>query len=485
MRVSSDVSEYHPLNLNDTAAFFAKIRELKLEVNSFILLQDGQRRDEFYREPYRKDCPQLLYSLSKSFTSIATGIAWDHGLLRLDDPVVSFFPDQLPDVISPNLSKMTVHHLLSMTAGHHDNIYEAVAREQDWVKAFLSLEVEHEPGSYYLYSTHSTYMLAAILEQVTGQNLVDYLMPTLFEPLDIPRPSWETCPMGITAGGMGLSLSTENVAKFGQLLLNKGTYEGRRIVSERYIELATTKHSDTDAIKERVDWQQGYGYQFHLCRRDCYRGDGSFGQLCFVAPQENIVIAANASFKSMKPLQTLLDLIYEYILDPINESDNGSSGVMQGDQVTSTSSSSPVMASAVPDVHPVSIGIPDIDGRSYLLSMNPHGLQKLSFYMRKNLLEVHSFYGDERDTELLFNFEELMNGRAVFYKDLSLHLQEVVTHAIWRDENTLTLTLFYIETPYIVTYTISFLSLSTIDVQLNMNVSLGIPRNFQVRGYLI
>jgi len=151
------------------------------------------------RIPYRPDCPQLLYSLSKSFTSIAVSMAADNGYFHLDDPVIRFFPERCPETISDNLARMTIHHLLSMSTGHRSNIYNAVVSEKDWVKAFLSLEVECEPGTYYSYNTPASYMLSAIIWKATGQHLVDFLMPRLFDPLGIKRPVWETCPMGITA----------------------------------------------------------------------------------------------------------------------------------------------------------------------------------------------------------------------------------------------------------------------------------------------
>jgi CubicO group peptidase (beta-lactamase class C family) len=119
-----------------------QIDQLNLAANSFMLLQGGKATVRFWRKPYREDCPQLLFSLSKSFTSIAVGIAWDNGFLDLDDRVISFFQDKLPDHVSVNLASMTIHHLLSMNTGHHDNIYSDVVNRRDWVKAFLSLDVE-------------------------------------------------------------------------------------------------------------------------------------------------------------------------------------------------------------------------------------------------------------------------------------------------------------------------------------------------------
>ncbi|WP_442603155.1 serine hydrolase domain-containing protein [Paenibacillus sp. KN14-4R] len=450
--------------------FLNQMESANLEVNSFILLQNGKATAQFWRKPYHRDTPQLLYSLSKSFTSIAMGIAWDDGLLQLDDPVISFFPDKLPIIVSANLAKMTIHHLLSMNTGHHDNIYSQVAAEEDWVQAFLSLEVEHEPGSHYVYNTHATYMLSAILERVTGQNLVDYLMPRLFEPLGISRPTWETCPMGITAGGMGLSLTTEGIAKFGQMLLQRGMFGGRRIVSEAYIELATTEQSDNRGrvdLIERPDSAQGYGYQFHLCRHGCYRGDGAFGQMCLVAPQQNIVIAVTASFPSMKSLQLLLDLIYNHILFRIDQNMNlASHDPMLLEQRLSS------MSCPVPAFQPVPDNVPNIDDHTYIMDTNSEGLHRVFFKRNKDQLALHTIYTNEREHILMFDFTKSIHTQDTFIKDLSLHVQEVVTYAVWLNRHTLQLTLVYIETPYVVTYTIGFLQDQTIEFQMEMNVSL-------------
>ncbi|WP_342421198.1 serine hydrolase domain-containing protein [Paenibacillus sp. FSL E2-0178] len=481
MELIRDYPEKHGLSSQALSRFFMEVRERGLEVNSFMLLQGGKVTAEFTRMPYRPDTPQMLYSLSKSFTSIAIGIAWDEGLLQLEDAVISFFPDKLPEVVSSNLAQMTVHHLLSMNAGHHEDIYPAVVKEQDWITAFLAQQVEHEPGSYYRYSTPSSYMLAAILERVTGQSMVDYLMPRLFGPMGIPRPSWETCPQGITAGGMGLSLSTESVAKFGLLLLNKGVYNGRRIVSEQYIQRATSEQSDNRAGAQRIDSAQGYGYQFHLCRRGCYRGDGSFGQLCLVAPEQNIVIAVAASFGSMNRLQVLLDLIFEYIFDTLGDGplpdsvDNAGLQELLSDWSTSAL---PVAQQFCPERWLA-------DGLSgpYQMGGNPHGLQRITFTRNNRQLELQMVYGDKRDNVLPFDFSKPAWTEDVFNKDLALHRQQVITYANWLTEDALKLTLYYIETPYVVTYTIIFED-NKLEFRFNINVSLYIAE-YAAKGELI
>ncbi|MGG1877114.1 serine hydrolase [Paenibacillus cisolokensis] len=479
MALITDIPENHRLSSQALIEFVNRLEQLQLEVNSFVLLQGGKATAQFWRPPYRRDTPQLLFSLSKSFTAIAVGIASDEGFLNLDDPVISFFPDQCPDVISPNLAKMTVHHLLSMNAGHHDNIYDQVAKEQDWVTAYLALDVEHEPGTHYRYSTHSTYMLSAIIKQATGQDMMDYLMPRLFEPLGIQHPVWETCPLGITAGGMGLSMTTEDIAKFGLMLANRGVYAGKRVVSERFLELATTEQSDNRAGAVRIDSAQGYGYQFHICRRGCYRGDGGFGQLCFVAPKENIVIAATSSFKSMQPLQTLLDLIYAYIIDRLD------SGVSYNPQTHAELQHRLAhLRSRVPAPQPVPVRLPLVHASRYLMDDNPRGLRTVAFYLKEaQQLELVMTYADEPDHVLPFDYSGPMHTQDVFHKDLALHRQEVVTYAVWQNENTLQLTLFYIETPYVVTYMMTFLDGGGMDLEFHINVSMNIA-GYRVRGRL-
>ncbi|TNJ62458.1 serine hydrolase [Paenibacillus hemerocallicola] len=444
-----------------------------------MLLQDGQVTARMWRAPYRPDSPQLLYSLSKSITSIAVGIAADNGYLQLDDQVINFFLERCPERISDNLSKMTIHHLLSMNTGHRFNIYNAVTGEKDWVRSFLSMEVECEPGSHYSYNTPAAYMLSAIIRQATGQHLVDFLMPRLFKPLGIERPVWETCPMGIAAGGMGLSLTTEDVAKIGQLLLDKGKVEGKAVVSEAYVAMATREQSDNRHGATEIDSAQGYGYQFHLGRRGCYRGGGSFGQLCFVAPEPRIVIVATAAFGKGQS-QTLLDLIYEHIIDELDRSHIARSLTADSAALWQRFAD---MEYPVPAPHPIPGDLPDLDGRCYRLADNPERLHRLDFARQGERLEVRLCYEERENRVLEFDFRLPVHIQDTFVKDLAIHRQEAVTHAVWHDSTTLKLILLYIETPYCVNYTIQF-NERGIDLHFHINVSLTL-RDYRASGMLV
>ncbi|WP_339190926.1 serine hydrolase [Paenibacillus sp. FSL P2-0121] len=457
----------NPENLTQALSkFYEELERSDLPVNTFMLLRKGEVITEFYRQPYRKNVPQVLFSLSKSFTSIAAGIAWDNGYFELTDKVVSFFPDQLPSSISPNLEKMTIHHLLSMNTGHNNSIYGAIAKQNDWVRAFLALDVEDESGSYYNYNTHATYMVSAIIEKTTGENLVDFLMPRLFTPLDIERPDWETCPLGIVAGGMGLSIPTDAIAKFGQMLLNQGVYNSRRIVSEDYLKLALNEQSDNRWGQNKADWSNGYGYQFFMCRNGCKMGNGAFGQLCFIDPSQEIVIAATSSFTEMKKLQDFLDIIYANLL---NLDWPSASNIIKP----------PTFSSLVDRI--VKVDYRSYSG-TYIFEDNKHKIKELTLKFEDEHLSFSLLYDDHLD-EFPFDISRPTHAKSLFIKDLSLSEQEVCTSASWQyDDSKLILTVYYIETPYVVDYTLSF-SGKKIELHMHRNLSLEDREDITVIGW--
>ncbi len=282
------------------------------ELHSFILVRHGRTVAEGWWQPYRRQDPHVLFSLSKSFTSTAIGLAISEGCLSLDDPVLSFFPDETPAHVSGHLAAMRVRHLLSMSTGHAEDTtpYFFKRSDGDWVSAFLDVPVTHAPGTFFLYNTGATFMLSAIVQKVTGLKLIDYLKPLLFEPLGIENPTWEESPRGINTGGFGLSITTGDIARFGQLYLQKGEWMGRQILPAAWVEQATA-YQVSNADNQAVEWKQGYGYQFWRCRHNAYRGDGAFGQFCIVMPDQDAVLAITAGVGDM---QRPLDLVWEHLL---------------------------------------------------------------------------------------------------------------------------------------------------------------------------
>ncbi|MFK7818065.1 MAG: serine hydrolase domain-containing protein [Planctomycetaceae bacterium] len=265
-------------------------------MHSFLMLRNGQVVAEAYWEPESADKPHVLWSLSKSFTSTAVGLAIADGKFSLDDRVVKFFPDDVPENPSANLKRMRVRDLLTMNTGHQ--IEMKWRDEPNWAKAFLAHPVPHKPGTHFRYNTPATYMLSAIVQKTTGQTVLDYLTPRLFTPLGIAKPKWEQSPQGISIGGYGLYLKTKDIAKFGQLYLQQGKWQGKQLIPADWVRQATSKQV-SNGSDPNGDWDQGYGFQFWRCRHNAYRGDGKDGQFCIVMPEHNVVIAMTAKSSNM------------------------------------------------------------------------------------------------------------------------------------------------------------------------------------------
>ena len=277
-------------------------------LHSFMLLRHGHVVAEGWWAPYNAQSPHTLWSLSKSFTSTAVGIAIAEGKLSLDDEVLKFLPEDAPADPSKNLKSMRVSDLLRMSTGQQAE--PPRPPDQPWTKAFLAQPVPFKPGTHFLYNSVGTYMCSAIVQKVTGQTVLDFLKPRLFEPLGIEHPTWEMSPQGISTGGWGLNIRTEDIARFGQLYLQKGKWDGKQLVPEAWVDAATSRQT-SNGSNPKSDWDQGYGYQFWRCRNGAYRGDGAFGQYCIVMPEQDAVIAITSGLKDM---QKPLDLIWEKLL---------------------------------------------------------------------------------------------------------------------------------------------------------------------------
>jgi CubicO group peptidase (beta-lactamase class C family) len=210
-------------------------------MHSFILVRHGQVVAEGWWAPYGRGEPHLMFSLSKSFTSTAVGLAQAEGKLSIYDPLDKIFADCVPAAASKNQQAMRLRDLLRMSSGQ---TYEAItpfpfASKEDLAKTFLALPVQFKPGTHFVYNTPATYMASAAVQRVTGQSVHDYLMPRLFAPLGIDNPSWDASAQGISFGGFGLSLRTEDIASFGQLLLQRGQWQNRQLVPAAWIDEAT------------------------------------------------------------------------------------------------------------------------------------------------------------------------------------------------------------------------------------------------------
>ena len=304
--------------------FFQQAASDSMDIHSVMIVRDGSVIYSHWQSEGADSVPHVLHSVSKTFTATAVGLAIADGKMALMDKIVDFFPDKLPAEVSDNLKAMTVRDLLTMTCGHDvEPSFRNGNAGDDWISAFLAHPVEHEPGTFYLYNSLGTYMLSAIVQQVTGEKIVDYLTPRLFEPLHIDKPNWEESPQGINTGGWGLYLKTEDLAKMGQLLLQKGEWNGRQLIPAEWVAEMSKKQVESinpgtrleeaeakGMTKETSDWMQGYGYQMWRCRPGCFRADGARGQYIIVVPDKNAVVAITSN---VADLQGELNLVWSRI----------------------------------------------------------------------------------------------------------------------------------------------------------------------------
>jgi CubicO group peptidase (beta-lactamase class C family) len=306
--------------------YLASVKEANEDIHSIMIVRHGKVVAEHWFGDNAPDKPHALWSVSKTFTATAIGFAVAEGKLSLSDKVISFFPDKLPPEVSDNLQALTIKDLLTMSGGH--DVEPTAPRDKpdiDWVEGFLAAPFVHKPGTFFVYNSLGTYMLSAIIQKATGEKLLDYLTPRLFTPLAITGATWDDSPQGINLGGWGLSLKTEDLAKMGLFILQKGMWQGKQLLPAAWFDEATAAQVQsmpsgmrpeqiTPDLKNK-DWILGYGYQMWRSRHNSFRADGAFGQYILILPEQDAVIAVTAKVNDM---QDELNRIWEYLLPSFN-----------------------------------------------------------------------------------------------------------------------------------------------------------------------
>ena len=276
------------------AGFIDDLKKSKIETHSLMILRNGKVAFESWAEPYGPDIPHTMYSVSKSFTSTAVGFAVEEGLLTLETRILDIFPEHTPAKKDENLEKLTIFHLLTMTAGKDVSVLADKTKNR-WIEDFFEAKWKFAPGESWRYVNENIYMLCAALVKLTGMSVIEYLTPRLFEPLGFGRkPFWETDPNGVEAGGWGLFITTEELAKFSLCYLNNGVFDGKQVIPENWAREAVKKQADNN--RNSPDGSSGYGFCFwrNGCP-DTYRSDGMFSQFGIVFEKLNAVLVITAS----------------------------------------------------------------------------------------------------------------------------------------------------------------------------------------------
>jgi hypothetical protein len=337
------------------------------------------------------------------------------------------------------------------------------------VKAFLTAPVEVKPGTMFVYNTSGTYLLSAIVQKATGQTVFDYLKPRLFQPLGIEDATWDASPQGITMGGIGLNICTEDIAKFGQLYLQKGNWNGKQLVPESWVETATARQTSNGSNPDS-DWDQGYGYQFWRTRHGLYRGDGLYGQFCIVMPRQDAILAITSGTRDMA---SVMNLVWAKLLPALQTNS------LPPDDAARKKLESKLANLTLP--HPqgpaANAVATQISGTTYFFPTNNHNIEsvKLDFKGQETTLVVGN-----RGREY-----KISVGNGVWKKDrtdfvagadwrvVNAGEQSMAASGAWTADDTYTVKLSYNETPLAVALNFRFAGNRMLLLNVDYSVVLG------------
>lgn len=461
-------SEPEAQGVSSTAisSFVAEADKLD-SLHSVMLVRHGHVIAEGWWTPYNKDSRHMLFSLSKSFTSTAVGLAIAEGKLSLDDEVLKAFPGDGPAEPSGNLKSMRLSDLLRMSTGQQTEPPRGT--NEPWTKTFLNHSVPFKPGTHFQYNTSATYMQSAMVQKATGQTVLEYLQPRLFAPLGIEDPTWELSPEGISTGGYGLSIRTEDIAKFGQLYLQKGKWQGKQLVPAAWVEAATALQT-SNGSNPKSDWDQGYGYQFWRCRHGAYRGDGAFGQYCIVLPEQDAVIAITSGLRDM---QAVLNLVWDKLL-PAFESSPLPANATAAAKLKETLGTLTLAQPKATDRPTIALG------KKYKFSDNDRKLESLTLH-------------DEEKDKDFATLEVVVDGavqriecgkgkwEAGKFGWGPLPAQPAAASGAWTSPDTYTTKFCFVETPFVVTVDLKFAG-DEVKLSSQSNVGFGGTKPWEITG---
>lgn len=437
-------------------AFIEEANQLDA-MHSIMLVRHGKVVAEGWWTPYDAQTPHIFYSLSKSFTSTAVGLAVAEGKLSIDDEVLKFFPDEAPAEQSANLKSMRVRDLLRMQTGHQTELAlwrdEPASKSSDTlVKRFLAHPVPFKPGTHFLYNSPATYMQSAIVQKVTGMPVLEYLRSRLFEPIGYDNPHWIASPQGVTVGAFGLMGRTEDIAKFGQLYLQKGNWNGKQLIPAAWVTEATTLQT-SNGSSPKSDWDQGYGYQFWRSRHNSYRGDGAFGQYCLILPDQDAVVSITSGVRDM---QRVMNLVWDKLLPAMKPKELTADAESHRKLKTTLAELSMKTPAGKPTV-PLA---EKIAGQSFEFPENDRGIQAISLEIKPNsqTLVVRTASGESRTPVGIGTWSKNPLGFANgIEKFLSVPAQPMIAASgAWSADDTFTVKIVPYQTPFYSTLTLRF-----------------------------
>lgn len=437
------------------------------EIHSFMLVRHGNVVAEGWWSPYEHGRPHMMFSVSKSFTSTAVGLAVAEGFLGIDDLVLPYFSEQAPKDMNGYWAVVSVRHLLTMATGQAIDTWSSMVGRADgnWIKGFFEVPVQYAPGTHFVYNTGATYILSAIVQKTTGMKVLDFLESRLFGPLGIKNAKWPESPEGITMGGIGLSLKTEDIARFGQLYLQKGIWQGTQILPEAWV-VEATEAQVSNSGHVNPDWAQGYGYQFWRCRHGAYRGDGVFGQYCIVMPQRDAVLAITAGL-DIFDMQQPLELVWAMLL-PAMGSEPLADDPPSHRQLTGKLSSlmlPPVQGQATSPL------VRQISQRTYRVDANEQKIETIRFSFSESACMVHIKTALSDETIPCVHGKWSQGHTSLFSQPLLFKHTSFAASGAWAAEDSYVIVIRLNETPFFHTLGCHFVG-DDLMIEIQINVSL-------------
>ncbi|MDB6011571.1 MAG: beta-lactamase [Gammaproteobacteria bacterium] len=449
------------VNAAIVAAFLDDAAAAGLDIHGLMLHRAGRVVAEGWRWPYRADRPRIMHSATKSVMACAIGMALEEGRFRLEDKVVSFFPELISGSIDAKLASMTVEHLLTMRAGHAAETSGSIWRgiSTSWTAEFFKIPLVYHPGTTFMYTSAASYMLSAILTKVTGQTLHEYLKPRFFAPLGIVAEEWDLGPDNVNPGGNGLTMKTADLLKLGVLHAQGGLWEGRRILSEAWIAEATRSHGDD------------YGYQWTTTPDGTYAAIGIFMQFVMVFPRHEaalaVVGAAQEGSRVYRPIvQRHFPRAFEEQL-PASEAQKADTHLRS--RLVAAGVQPPIAANS-------SNTVARISGKTFRIEPNPLGVTAVRFVFGNDRCVFH-LVDASGDHSVVCGLRDWIESRtdvpgADLHHGYSLQSAVVVASAAWTDENTLRMIWIFAETAFRDTVVCRFDNDSvTVERSVNVNSS--------------
>jgi len=439
--------------------FLNAIDTAKVEFHSFMFLRHGKVISEGWWEPYSPGAKHIMYSASKTFAATGIGLAISENRLNLTDKVASFFPASVPDTLSDFMKEMSVRDLLMMSTGQ--DAEPRRGQNDDWIRSFLLKAPTDKPGTIFRYNNTATFMLSSIVQQVTGETLFEYLQPRIFKPLGLKGIDWDLNAQGINLGMIGLRLHTEDMAKLGQLLLQKGKWNRKQLIPAEWVAEATSRKIDSRGGNEKIaadinDWFQGYCYQMWRGRHNSVRLDGMAGQFVILLPDQDAVVILTANAQNT---QREMDLVWDYLLPAIKSESQLTEDTESYNELQKKIASLYIAPSPTKSVS--SSLVSKISGKSIVFGENSYGIKEMTFLFKTDYTLVtykkdsgtHSIkagmdswrYSESFLTSLLSAQRPASpKSRDANYSILQPVIKSAASYS-WTDDNTLELTARFVE----------------------------------------